>query len=80
MKQLVTQADVVILLAAFVGALAYDRDPSFARSVNVEAIRLRNRLRSPRQLVVYPTTNSGYGTKTDDVFCTEETPLEPISL
>jgi nucleoside-diphosphate-sugar epimerase len=37
-------------------------------------------LRSRDQLVVYPTTNSGYGTKTGDVFCTEETPLEPISL
>jgi len=80
MKQLVTQADVVIPLAALVGAPACDRDPSFARSVNLEAIRLINRLRSPRQLVVYPTTNSGYGAKTGDVFCTEETPLEPISL
>jgi nucleoside-diphosphate-sugar epimerase len=80
MKQLVTRADIVIPLAALVGAPACDRDPSFARSVNLDAIRLINRLRSPRQLVVYPTTNSGYGTKTGDVFCTEETPLEPISL
>ena len=39
-----------------------------------------NRLRSKQQLVVYPTTNSGYGAKTGDVFCTEETPLDPISL
>ena len=39
-----------------------------------------NRLRSREQLVVFPTTNSGYGTKSGDTFCTEETPLEPISL
>jgi nucleoside-diphosphate-sugar epimerase len=39
-----------------------------------------NRMRSPRQLIVYPTTNSGYGTQSGDVFCTEDTPLEPISL
>ncbi len=39
-----------------------------------------NRLRSPSQLVIFPMTNSGYGTRTGDVFCTEETPLEPISL
>jgi len=39
-----------------------------------------NRLRSRQQLVVYPTTNSGYGTKSGDQFCTESTPLEPISL
>ncbi|HEV8723656.1 MAG TPA: NAD(P)-dependent oxidoreductase [Candidatus Binatia bacterium] len=80
MQKLIAQADVLIPLAAVVGAPACDRDPSFARSVNVEAVRLLKRLRSPRQLVVYPTTNSGYGTKTGDVFCTEETPLEPISL
>jgi len=63
-----------------VGAPACDRDPLLARSVNLEAIRLLNRVRSSGQLIVYPTTNSGYGTKTGDVFCTEETPLEPISL
>ena len=80
MKKLVPQADVVIPLAALVGAPACDRDPLFAQSVNLEAVRLVNRLRSPRQLVIYPTTNSGYGTKTGDVFCTEDTPLEPISL
>jgi nucleoside-diphosphate-sugar epimerase len=51
-----------------------------AQSVNLEAIRLLNRLRSPSQLVVFPTTNSGYGTKSGDTYCTEDTPLEPISL
>jgi nucleoside-diphosphate-sugar epimerase len=71
---------VLVPLAAVVGAPACDRDPSFARSVNLDAIRLINRVRSPRQLVLYPTTNSGYGTQTGDVFCTEDTPLEPISL
>jgi nucleoside-diphosphate-sugar epimerase len=79
-RRLVKGADVLIPLAAIVGAPACDRDPSRARSVNLEAIRLLNRLRVPAQLVLYPTTNSGYGTKTGDVFCTEETPLEPISL
>jgi nucleoside-diphosphate-sugar epimerase len=72
-------ADVLIPLAAVVGAPACDRDPWLATAVNVEAVRLLLRLRSPRQLVLYPTTNSGYGTKSGDVFCTEETPLEPIS-
>ena len=80
MRRLISQADILIPLAAIVGAPACDRDPAFARSVNLEAIRLLKRLRSPRQLVVYPTTNSGYGTKSGDVFCTEDTALEPISL
>src|SRR6266404_740297 len=80
MRRLIAQADVLVPLAAVVGAPACDRDPAFARSVNLDAIRLINRVRSPRQLVLYPTTNSGYGTQTGDVFCTEDTPLEPISL
>ena len=80
MRRVAAGVDVLIPLAALVGAPACDRDPSFARSVNFEAVRLLNRTRSPAQLVVYPTTNSGYGTKSGDVFCTEDTPLEPISL
>jgi len=78
--RLAKDADVVIPLAAIVGAPACDRDPSLARAVNLDAIRMLNRLRSRSQLIVYPTTNSGYGTQSGDVFCTEETPLEPISL
>jgi len=77
---LLKRVDVVIPLAAVVGAPACDRDPLGARSVNLDAIRLLNRLRSPSQLVVFPTTNSGYGTKSGVAYCTEETPLEPISL
>jgi nucleoside-diphosphate-sugar epimerase len=79
-KPLVAEADVILPLAALVGAPACDRDPSLARSLNFEAIRMLNRLRSREQLVVYPTTNSGYGTKSGETLCTEETPLEPISL
>jgi nucleoside-diphosphate-sugar epimerase len=80
MRRLVKEADVLIPLAAVVGAPACDRDPSLARSVNLEAVRLLNGLRSSEQMVIYPTTNSGYGTQSGDLFCTEATPLEPISL
>lgn len=80
MKDLVAKADVLIPLAAVVGAPACDRDPWLATSVNLDAVRMLNKLRSDQQLVIYPTTNSGYGTTTGDVYCTEETPLEPISL
>jgi nucleoside-diphosphate-sugar epimerase len=80
MRGLLKDADVIIPLAAVVGAPACDRDPWLARSVNLEAVRLLNRLRSPRQLIVFPTTNSGYGARSGDAYCTEDTPLEPISL
>ena len=79
-RELVAKADAIIPLAAIVGAGACDADPEAARTVNLDAVRLLLRLRSPRQLIVFPTTNSGYGTRTGEVFCTEETPLEPISL
>src|SRR6266481_9016034 len=80
MRRLVKEADALIPLAAIVGAPACDRDPLLARSVNLEAVRLLNNLRSTQQMVIYPTTNSGYGTQSGDLFCTEDTPLEPISL
>jgi nucleoside-diphosphate-sugar epimerase len=80
LARLLRDADAVVPLAAIVGANACDRDPWTATSVNLDAIRLLMRLRSQAQLVVYPMTNSGYGTKSGEVFCTEETPLEPVSL
>jgi nucleoside-diphosphate-sugar epimerase len=80
MKGAVKDADVIIHLAAIVGASACDRDPGMATSVNLESVKLLNRLRSKQQLVIYPNTNSGYGSTEGTSFCTEETPLIPISL
>jgi nucleoside-diphosphate-sugar epimerase len=77
---LLKTADVVIPLAAVVGAPACDREPALATAVNRDAVRALNRMRSRDQLVVFPNTNSGYGTRSGDVACTEDTPLEPISL
>lgn len=79
-RRLLTKADVVVPLAAVVGAPACDRDPWLARALNVDAVRLLNRLRSPNQFIVFPTTNSGYGMKPGAAYCTEDTPLEPVSL
>lgn len=80
MRRLLGSVDAVIPLAAIVGAPACDQEPDLAEAINLKAVQMINRLRSPRQLIVFPVTNSGYGTKSGDVFCTEETPLEPISL
>ena len=79
-SSLIKGVDVIIPLAAIVGAPACDLDPWMAKSTNFDAVKLINRLRSKNQLIIYPTTNSGYGTKSGDVYCTEETPLQPISL
>jgi nucleoside-diphosphate-sugar epimerase len=73
-------ADMIIPLAAIVGAPACDNDQVAARSTNLEAIEQLIQMRSARQRIVYPTTNSGYGIGEKGKFCTEETPLRPISL
>jgi nucleoside-diphosphate-sugar epimerase len=80
LRELVPRADVIIPLAAVVGAPACARNPEHARSLNLDAVLALQRLRSPSQLIVFPTTNSGYGTQSGNLHCTEETPLEPISL
>ncbi len=79
MASLVKRADVIIPLAAVVGAPACARDPWTAESVNHDALSMLNGLRGASQLMIYPTTNSGYGTKSGEVYCTEDTALEPIS-
>jgi nucleoside-diphosphate-sugar epimerase len=79
-REVIRSADVLIPLAAVVGAPACDENPWGARAVNLHAVELINKLRSSNQLVILPNTNSGYGTGTGATYCTEETPLEPISL
>ncbi|HCL92195.1 MAG TPA: NAD(P)-dependent oxidoreductase [Verrucomicrobiota bacterium] len=80
MKKLVGGADVIIPLAALVGAPLCDRDPVAARTTNFEAVAMLCRLASAAQRILMPVTNSGYGVGEKDKFCTEETPLRPISL
>lgn len=80
MRKLVKDADVIIPLAAIVGAPACDRDPALTTAVNLDAVAFINSIRSAAQRLIYMNTNSGYGIKSGDVHCTEETPLEPISL
>src|SRR5947209_289888 len=56
MRSVLKNADIVIHLAAIVGASACDRDPQLATTVNLDSVILLNRLRSPHQLVIYPNT------------------------
>lgn len=80
LKDCLPRQDAIIPLAAVVGAPATTRDPWLTRSLNLDSILLLNRLRSQQQYVIFPTTNSGYGTSSGEVHCTEESPLQPISL
>lgn len=80
MAPLLKKADIVIPLAALVGAPMCSQDPVGATTVNHDAIALMLKLLSRQQWVVMPTTNSAYGTGDTNNFCTEESPLNPISL
>ena len=77
---LLKKADIVIPLAALVGAPMCSQDPVGAQTVNHDAIAMMLKLLSKQQLVLMPTTNSAYGTGDKNNFCTEESPLNPISL
>ena len=79
-KPLVEKSDVIIPLAALVGAPLCDQDRLAAQTTNRDAVRMLCRLASQDQRIIYPTTNSGYGIGEAGKFCTEETPLHPISL
>ena len=78
--ELARKADIVIPLAALVGAPLCARDPDTAKAVNRDAIAVMLQRLSKDQRVIYPTTNSGYGIGEPGKACTEETPLRPISL
>ena len=80
LRELVPKFDVIIPLAAIVGMPACNEKPQEARSINRDAVFLINRIRSPQQKLIFANTNSGYGTKSGETFCTEQTPLGPISL
>lgn len=78
-RPLLAKADIVIPLAAYVGAPLCSQDPVGAQTVNHDAILTMLKLLSPQQRVLMPTTNSAYGSGDDNNFCTEESPLRPIS-
>lgn len=79
MTELIARFDVIIPLAAIVGAPACKINSTVTRLVNYDAhINIIKKV-SPSQMVLFPTTNSGYGIGEKDAYCTEESPLRPIS-
>ncbi len=74
------KVDAIFPLACLTGAPLCAKDPVGAQTVNFDAVKMISDLRSKQQLIIFPTTNSGYGVGQEGVYCTEETPLNPISL
>jgi nucleoside-diphosphate-sugar epimerase len=79
-KKHLSKADVIIPLACLVGAPVCNQKPAEARSINLDAIKMLIDLSGKGQMILSPTTNSGYGVGEEGIFCTEETPMRPVSL
>ena len=77
---LLRKADIVIPLAAYVGAPLCERDPVGATTINHDAIVTMLKHASKHQRILMPTTNSAYGSGDATHRCTEDSPLRPISL
>jgi len=77
---LIKKADVILPLACLTGAPLCQKSPFEAKAINVDALKLILKLRSKKQIIIFPTTNSGYGVGRKNIFCTENTPLRPVSL
>lgn len=80
MKDVLKTADILIPLAALVGAPLCDANPTEARAINVDAIVSATYLMSPAQAIVIPISNSGYGVGEQNAYCTEDTPMRPVSI
>ena len=77
---LLRNADIIIPLAAYVGAPLCARDPVGASTTNHDAIVTMLKHVSKHQRILMPTTNSAYGTGDASHHCTEDSPLRPMSL
>ncbi|WP_413173116.1 NAD-dependent epimerase/dehydratase family protein [Anabaena azotica] len=79
-KTLLKDADVIIPLAALVGAPLCKNDKIGTQTINSDAVKMLCRLASKEQRILMPVTNSGYGIGEAGKYCTEDSPLRPISL
>jgi len=80
LRQLVAKADIVMPLAALVGAPLCAQNPLDAVAINRDAVTTLLGMLSRGQRLVFATSNSGYGIGEKDRYCTEESPLRPVSL
>ena len=80
MSKHVSSADIVIPLAAIVGAPACLKDPEMSSSVNKDSMIWLFENISRSQQILMPTTNSAYGSGDENNYCDEKSKLNPLSL
>lgn len=77
--QCLKNSDIIIPLAALVGAPACKKNPEYASEVNYKQLSFITKNISNNQKLILPTTNSGYGVGSEDKFCDEKSPINPLS-
>jgi nucleoside-diphosphate-sugar epimerase len=81
LEKLCNEADAIIPLAAVVGFPACDAEPELAEEINYKQIlNIVRFTKGKNKKILYPNTNSGYGIGVGQTECTEESPLNPISI
>ena len=80
LKKLMVSVDAVFPMACLTGAPLCNKDPWTAQAVLSDAVKMIVKLKNNDQRIIFPTTNSGYGIGEKGKYCTEETPLRPVSL
>ncbi|VAX36948.1 UDP-glucose 4-epimerase [hydrothermal vent metagenome] len=80
MEKLVKDADAIFPLACLTGAPLCAKEPRAAEEIILDAVKMILEMSNKEQMIIYPTTNSGYGVGEKGIHCTEETPLRPVSL
>jgi nucleoside-diphosphate-sugar epimerase len=80
MSKYISSADIIIPLAAIVGAPACLKDPQMASAVNKDSMIWMFDQISSSQQILMPTTNSAYGSGDENNYCDEESKLNPLSL
>ena len=79
-KKIINKNDIIIPLAAIVGAPLADKMPLETKQINVESIKYLTSISSKDHVIIMPVSNSGYGVGEKDKFCDEASPLRPVSL
>lgn len=78
LKSAIDNSDIIIPLAALVGAPLCDKNPEQTVKLNQDWFKTLLTYLTD-QKIIYPNTNSGYGSTGNDI-CTELTPCNPLSL
>lgn len=80
MREMLNKNDIIIPLAALVGAPLCEKYKKLATEINLKNIEFIVNNLNKKKIILYPTTNSGYGIGAKNKYCDENSPLNPISL